>query len=81
MHLSARDWPIVGDAVYGLKKKIGTPTAMDEVALAFPRQALHAWRLSLRQPTTNAALEITAPLPDDMRQLARALGLSVEALA
>ena len=81
VHLSARDWPIVGDAVYGLKKKIGTPTAMDEVALAFPRQALHAWRLSLRQPTTNAALEITAPLPDDMRQLARALGLSVEALA
>ena len=81
VHLSARDWPIVGDAVYGLKKKIGTPTAMDEVALAFPRQALHAWRLSLRQPTTNAALEITAPLPGDMRQLARALGLSVEALA
>ncbi len=81
VHLSARDWPIVGDAVYGLKKKIGTPTAMDEVALAFPRQSLHAWRLSLRQPTTNAALEITAPLPGDMRQLARALGLSVEALA
>ena len=81
VHLSARDWPIVGDAVYGLKKKIGTPTTMDEVALAFPRQSLHAWRLSLRQPTTNAALEITAPLPGDMRQLARALGLSVEALA
>jgi len=81
VHLSARDWPIVGDAVYGLKKKTGTPTAMDEVALAFPRQALHAWRLSLRQPTTNAALEITAPLPGDMQQLARALGLSVEALA
>lgn len=81
VHLSARDWPIVGDAVYGLKKKIGTPTAMDEVALAFPRQALHAWRLTLRQPTTNAALEITAPLPGDMQQLARALALSVEALA
>lgn len=81
VHLSARDWPIVGDAVYGLKKKIGTPTTMDEVALAFPRQALHAWRLTLRQPTTNAALEITAPLPGDMQQLARALALSVEALA
>ncbi len=81
VHLSARDWPIVGDAVYGLKKKIGTPTAMDEVALAFPRQALHAWRLTLRQPTTNAALEITAPLPADMQQLAKALSLPTVALA
>lgn len=81
VHLSARDWPIVGDAVYGLKKRIGTPTAMDEFALAFPRQALHAWRLTLRQPTTNAALEITAPLPDDMQQLAKALSLPAEALA
>ena len=81
VHLSARDWPIVGDAVYGLKRKAGTLAPEDEVALAFPRQALHAWRLTLRQPTTNAALEITAPLPDDMRQLAAALGISNEALA
>ena len=81
VHLSARDWPIVGDAVYGLKKKAGALTPADEVALAFPRQALHAWRLTLRQPTTNAALVITAPLPDDMRQLVTALSLPTEALA
>ncbi len=81
VHLSARNWPIVGDAVYGLKRTGGSPTPLDEVALAFPRQALHAWRLSLRQPTTNAALEIMAPLPDDMQQLATALCLSTEALA
>lgn len=81
VHLSARDWPIVGDAVYGLKKKAGPLTPADEIALAFPRQALHAWRLTLRQPTTNAALEITAPLPDDMQQLADHLCLSTAALA
>lgn len=81
VHLSARHWPIVGDAVYGLKKKAGVVTPVDEVALAFPRQALHAWRLTLRQPTTNAALEITAPLPDDMQQLADQLCLSTVALA
>ena len=81
VHLSARDWPIVGDAVYGLKRTGDSPTPLEEVALAFPRQALHAWRLSLRQPTTNAALEITAPLPDDMQQLATALCLSTVALA
>jgi 23S rRNA pseudouridine1911/1915/1917 synthase len=81
VHLSARDWPIVGDAVYGLKKKTGTLTPEDEAALAFPRQALHAWRLTLRQPTTNAALEITAPLPVDMQELATALCLPTVALA
>ena len=81
VHLSARDWPIVGDAVYGLKKKAGPLTPVDDIALAFPRQALHAWRLTLRQPTTNAELEITAPLPDDMQQLARALCLPIEVLA
>ena len=81
VHLSARDWPIVGDAVYGLKKQVGLLTPVDEVALAFPRQALHAWRLTLRQPTTNAELEITAPLPDDMQQLALSLCLPTVALA
>jgi 23S rRNA pseudouridine1911/1915/1917 synthase len=81
VHLAARDWPIVGDAVYGLKKKAGALTPEDEVALAFPRQALHAWRLTLRQPTTNAALEITAPLPGDMQELATALCLPTVALA
>ncbi len=75
VHLAARGWPIVGDAVYGRKHKGGEPTSLDEAAYAFPRQALHAWRLSLRHPTTNAVLEIVSPLPDDMRQLATALCL------
>ena len=62
VHLSARGWPIVGDATYGTRE-------------AFPRQALHAWRVSLRHPTTGHLLSIEAPLPDDMRALARDLGL------
>jgi 23S rRNA pseudouridine1911/1915/1917 synthase len=80
VHLSARKWPIVGDQVYGRKRKGGEASATDEVAWAFPRQALHAWRLSLRQPTTGEALEIIAPLPPDMQALAASLGLSTAAL-
>ena len=72
VHLSARGWPIVGDAVYGQRRAGGEPAALDEIAYAFPRQALHAWRLSLRHPTTGHAIEIVAPLPDDMRQIGRA---------
>ena len=78
VHLSARGWPIVGDAVYGRKRKGGEPAALEEIAYAFPRQALHAWRLSLRHPITNSPIEIVAPLPEDMRQLAKGLGIKVE---
>jgi 23S rRNA pseudouridine1911/1915/1917 synthase len=81
VHLSARGWPIVGDAVYGRKRKGGEPAPLDETAYAFPRQALHAWRLSLHQPTTGAAMEIVAPLPQDMRRLAASLCLPTLTLA
>lgn len=70
VHLAAKGWPIVGDAVYGRSGDGGA-----EVAQKFPRQALHAWRLAFRQPKTGHELTIEAPLPDDMRALAAAIGL------
>ncbi len=75
VHLAGRGWPIVGDAVYGRKRKSGVLTPLEEVAYAFARQALHAWHLSLRHPSSGVALTIVAPLPDDMSQLARNFGL------
>lgn len=64
VHLAARGWPLVGDAVYG---KSGGP--------AFPRQALHAWRVAFPHPVTGERIEITAPPPEDLRQLLASLGL------
>jgi 23S rRNA pseudouridine1911/1915/1917 synthase len=72
VHLSARNWPIVGDAVYGRRK---IPADAVEAAATFPRQALHSWRISFRQPRTGRELAIEAPLPADMRALAEAVGL------
>lgn len=66
VHLAARGWPIVGDATYG------DPSHPP----AFPRQALHSWRIAFRQPRTGRELLIEAPLPADMRDLAATLGLS-----
>jgi 23S rRNA pseudouridine1911/1915/1917 synthase len=40
----------------------------------FPRQALHAWRLSFMHPFTRQRVEIEAPIPDDMQQLIAACG-------
>ncbi len=39
VHLATKGWPIVGDATYGRPHP-------------FPRQALHAWRLTFPHPTT-----------------------------
>jgi 23S rRNA pseudouridine1911/1915/1917 synthase len=62
VHLAAKGWPIVGDGTYGKPS-------------SFPRQALHSWKISLRHPRTAQLLSIEAPLPDDMRVLARELGV------
>ena len=55
VHLAARGWPIVGDAVYG------------EPLEGYPRHALHAWRIVLRHPGSNQAIRIEAPVPHDLR--------------
>jgi 23S rRNA pseudouridine1911/1915/1917 synthase len=67
VHLAAKGWPIVGDATYGQKAD----------QHAFSRQALHSWRIAFRQPRTGEHIQIEAPLPDDMRELAGTLGLPV----
>jgi 23S rRNA pseudouridine1911/1915/1917 synthase len=81
VHLAAKGWPIVGDAVYGSsagqKSRTALSSPIPELAVKFPRQALHAWRVAFRQPRTGRELVIEAPLPDDMMALATAVGLRV----
>jgi 23S rRNA pseudouridine1911/1915/1917 synthase len=69
-HLAARGWPIVGDPVYGEPRwtRIGDPQ-LAEALRAFPRQALHAWRLGFAHPVTRARLNVEAPLPVDLQGL------------
>ncbi len=65
VHLAHKGWPLVGDAVYGRA----------DASPSFPRQALHAWRVSLTHPVTHEPLTVTAPVPADMRALMESLGL------
>ncbi len=47
-----------------------------------PRQALHAWRLTVRHPDTRTPVTLSAPPPEDFCAAAERLGLSVrDALA
>ena len=80
VHLSARGWPLVGDPTYGEPRwrHVKDPTVASALR-DFPRQALHAWRLTIRHPVTRAELAIDAPVPDDIQRLMAAADLHVRA--
>lgn len=75
VHLAAREWPIVGDAKYG---RPAVPHRDDATPVldSFPRQALHAWRLTFTHPFTREVVSVEAPVPDDMRSLMSACGFT-----
>jgi 23S rRNA pseudouridine1911/1915/1917 synthase len=77
VHLKALNLPIVGDAVYGSPRWKGLKDeALREACKAFPRQALHAWRLGIRHPVSGAPMSFTAPVPADMVGLLSAAGIA-----
>ncbi len=77
VHMAHIGHPVVGDPVYGGRSGAAGGkdhgTRLTELLRGFRRQALHAERLGLHHPETGAALEWTAPAPDDMRRLMEAL--------
>lgn len=62
VHCAYLGYPVLGDEVYG-----------GSAAVAAPRQMLHAWKLSIPQPTTGKTLEFCAPPPADMQSLIDAM--------
>jgi 23S rRNA pseudouridine1911/1915/1917 synthase len=82
VHLAARGWPIVGDAVYGEPGWTAVDDPMLQSALrAFPRQALHAWRVAFRHPITGEPVRIEAPVPRDMSDLVAMAELTAAAIS
>lgn len=75
VHLSWKHHPLVGDKTYGGRLRI--PGGLGETKCAalrqFPRQALHARRLTLNHPMTGETLTVEAEMPDDMKQLINTL--------
>ena len=66
VHLSAIGHPVCGDPEYGTQGLLG-----------LERQFLHAARLAFDHPATGERIELSSPLPEDLRgALERAEGLS-----
>ena len=78
VHLAARGWPIVGDPVYGEPRWTRVVDPLLSATLrAFPRQALHAWRVGFTHPVTRVRVTIEAPVPRDIADLLATAGLAV----
>jgi 23S rRNA pseudouridine1911/1915/1917 synthase len=59
-HLRAIDHPVAGDPEYGTAGRLG-----------LERQFLHAARLAFDHPVTGARIDVSSPLPDDLREALR----------
>ena len=70
VHMREIGHPLVGDPVYGAKRKVPQ--------LEFQRQALHAERLELSHPAHGRRVHWQAALPEDMKELMGRLGLRIE---
>jgi len=64
VHFSYIGYPIVGDPVYGRRRKIS----------GLERQFLHACRLGFSLPRSGQWVEFESPLPEDLGQVLRSLG-------
>jgi 23S rRNA pseudouridine1911/1915/1917 synthase len=70
VHLADMGYPLVGDRIYGRKRKGGMTKPPIVPALdAFPRQALHAEKLMIDHVRTGQRMEFCAPLPNDLQDL------------
>ncbi|KXF90957.1 RluA family pseudouridine synthase [Phaeobacter inhibens] len=77
VHMAHAGHGLVGDPVYGGKRKLAAKSLPEDTAAAiqaFPRQALHAAVLGFIHPVTGDAMRFEAPLPEDMAQLLQKLG-------
>ncbi|MCX8955027.1 RluA family pseudouridine synthase [Ruegeria sp. NA] len=76
VHMAHAGHGLVGDPVYGGKRKLATKAfapAAAECVSGFPRQALHAAVLGFEHPVTGENLRFEAELPQDMENLIAAL--------
>ena len=71
VHLAFINFPILGDSVYGGRKKFaaGTTEAEKKEILKFPRQALHAEKLEFIHPTSGKKVNYSSKIPKDLEEL------------
>jgi len=79
VHMAEQGCPLVGDATYGQQRRVERPQSLARLGpdLGLGRQALHAFRLGFRHPTSGAQLTFDAPMPPELESLLQALRSAV----
>jgi 23S rRNA pseudouridine1911/1915/1917 synthase len=72
VHMASLGHPLLGDPVYGRSGKTHGKLLNE---LQFHRQALHAAELGFTHPVTKRRLSFSSPMPPDMQELFKALGV------
>ena len=72
VHMASLGHPLLGDPVYG---RAGKSNGILLKELGFHRQALHAAQLGFTHPVTKNRLSFSSPMPADMQELKRRLGV------
>jgi 23S rRNA pseudouridine1911/1915/1917 synthase len=70
VHFQHVGFPLAGDLVYGRRQNA---RLTEQTGYTAPRQLLHAWRLSIRDPGSGSVRTFEAPWPEDFRQGVAAL--------
>ncbi|OED40694.1 RNA pseudouridine synthase [Chromatiales bacterium (ex Bugula neritina AB1)] len=75
VHLSHIQYPLVGDTVYGGRRKIpaGVSDLVKTTVVKFPRQALNASELGIVHPVSGEEVRWNMDLPEDMNALLETL--------
>jgi 23S rRNA pseudouridine1911/1915/1917 synthase len=73
VHCAAIKHPVMGDKVYGPRKRGKNVTYHKNLIESIPRQMLHAWRIGLTHPVTEKMVSFEAPIPSDMQAILNAL--------
>ncbi len=79
VHLAHAGHALLGDPVYGGRRKLSERALGAEASLActqFPRQALHAADLGFTHPLSGEPLAFSSPMPQDMADLVTRLDRS-----
>lgn len=80
VHMAHIHHPIVGDGLYGGRKRFpaGLKPSLYTLLEGFQRQALHAYALTFKHPVSQLPMTCHAPVPDDLQRLLKALEDTIE---
>jgi 23S rRNA pseudouridine1911/1915/1917 synthase len=85
VHLLSKGHPILGDKLYRGSEQFFIEALRGEVSeeaiverVGHHRQALHAYSATFRHPGTQEMMTLSAPMPEDMIELAKRNGIAID---